>query len=780
MKYLSALVFSLFASAVEAFPSGAGNCAAGNAVGGIHLARTSTVSKDAVDSGFVVTIDGEVLSPTTAYTFRSGVKHVVKVTNLKKPFKGFQFRIGGAGTSALEISRNNLNAQLSSVCLAAGASGVTHLDATPKTEAEAIIAIETADSALTLDLTIVVANAAVLAEHYHTKFNLVASATSPTPPTPSPNSAPTFPIDKTVCAQAGDILISGSTTVLPIAQLWGLGYTRSCGNQVLVSGGGSSVGARRVCADKSKGESQVEIGNMSREWKSSETKVASDGFTFRCLTGDTTIDVVQIAVAIDGLTVVTSISAAGGAACIEKMGGLTTDQLRWIFSSYSTAQLTATGWKSTAIPNSDGNEATHLWSELSTRPECPSTEIKIGGESPDNGTTAYFTETIFTDIAKGETFRNPYFVSNNPDVVARDFLKGCSDCVAFFGYAYFLRNVNTMQPAPIRNSKGVYLAPTAETVNNGEYNPLSRTIYMQVNKAKRAKLEGIFKYGFSPAGDADVDSTGYVQLPATVQATMLKRAKKPSGICFSGDSQVNVLNKGLTKMVDLSIGDMVMVADNKYEPVYSFGHKEAGIEIDFLSISTNGRKSLEVSDDHMVTVEGGRKVPASQIVVGDMLVTGSGELAAVKNIRTVERKGAFAPFTRSGSIVVNDLVVSNYVAFKGSEYLMIAGVETPFSFQWLAHTFNSVHRVAYMMGFKGETYSEVGVSHWVEAGHKGANWLLNQNAFVILCAVLAGIFVFGAVSILEAALMSPVTTAALVAGAVLARPFAVKTTGKKA
>jgi Hint module len=235
-------------------------------------------------------------------------------------------------------------------------------------------------------------------------------------------------------------------------------------------------------------------------------------------------------------------------------------------------------------------------------------------------------------------------------------------------------------------------------------------------------------------------------------------------------------------MWDLAIGDMVKVADNKYEPVYSFGHKEAGLESDFISISTKGsRKALEMSEDHMVVVEGGRNVPASMIAVGDMLVTSSGELAAVKSIRIVTRMGAFAPFTRSGSIVVNDLVVSNYVAFNGSEYFKIAGVETPFSFQWLAHIFNSVHRVAYMMGFKGETYTEVGVSHWVEAGHNAAGWLLEQNPFVMLCVLLAGIIFFGTVSIIEAALLSPVTTAALVAGAVLARPFAsFKATAKKA
>jgi Hint module len=290
--------------------------------------------------------------------------------------------------------------------------------------------------------------------------------------------------------------------------------------------------------------------------------------------------------------------------------------------------------------------------------------------------------------------------------------------------------------------------------------------------------------------------SGYSLLSATGPATTTVPTSAPTSkpppvnICFSGESQVRVLNQGPTKMWDLGLYDMVQVANNKYEPVYSFGHKEASMEAEYLSISTktattstsSNKAELELSKDHMVMTEGGRNVPASHITVGDMLVTASGELVAVESIRTVIRKGSFAPFTLSGSIVVNDLVVSNYVAYQGSEYLMIAGIATPFTFQWLAHTFNAAHRVAYLMGVKGETYNDVGVSHWVEAGHHGAGWLLEQNPFVMLCVLLAGIAFFGTVGIMEAALlMSPVTIAALLAGAIFVRPFAsFKAISKKA
>jgi len=237
------------------------------------------------------------------------------------------------------------------------------------------------------------------------------------------------------------------------------------------------------------------------------------------------------------------------------------------------------------------------------------------------------------------------------------------------------------------------------------------------------------------------------------------------GFCFSGDSEVDVENTGLVKMADLAIGDAVKVADNTFEPVYSFGHKSADASSEFLQIATEGnRKALELSKDHMVVIEGGRNVPASSIKRGDKLVSSSGELVAVKTIRTVVRQGAYAPFTASGSIIVNDVVASNYIAFQGAEYLKVSGVETPFSYQWLAHIFNSVHRVAYKMGVTGETYTEGGVSQWVDLPNKAGTWLLEQSFVIALGLLLPSIAFFGFVSIIEAVMKSPVALAAFFIG----------------
>ena len=104
-----------------------------------------------------------------------------------------------------------------------------------------------------------------------------------------------------------------------------------CDVEITVEGGGSSNGAGRVCGEEERG-TPVDIGDMSREWKDTEA-VERDGYVYECLVGDTTRSAIQVDVAIDGLTV--AVSHDGYASdCIALLGGLTTDQLRWIFSSY--------------------------------------------------------------------------------------------------------------------------------------------------------------------------------------------------------------------------------------------------------------------------------------------------------------------------------------------------------------------------------------------------------------------------------------------------------------
>ncbi|MBL6892785.1 MAG: substrate-binding domain-containing protein, partial [Candidatus Poseidonia sp.] len=135
------------------------------------------------------------------------------------------------------------------------------------------------------------------------------------------------------CGPDGSIKIAGSSTVLPLAEIWAEYYQENCeGVTITVESGGSGGGAGRVCANSAKG-TPVDIGDMSRDWKSTEANRGVDGYTMDCLAGDTSRSARQIQVAIDGLSVVMKSGGAADVCVNTHLGGLTVDQLRWMFSA---------------------------------------------------------------------------------------------------------------------------------------------------------------------------------------------------------------------------------------------------------------------------------------------------------------------------------------------------------------------------------------------------------------------------------------------------------------
>ena len=223
---------------------------------------------------------------------------------------------------------------------------------------------------------------------------------------------------------------------------------------------------------------------------------------------------------------------------------------------------------------------------------------------------------------------------------------------------------------------------------------------------------------------------------------------KPS-ICFSGETTVNVKSKGTISMKDLQLGDQVLVAQGKYEKVYSFGHRHESIEADFLQFLPSG---LEISEDHMVKV-GNRHVPAHAVQVGDHLESGSGDWILVEEIKTILRRGMYAPFTMSGTIVVSNVKASSYIAFQESETLMIGGVATPMRYQWMAHLSQAPRRLyARVFGVvTNEQYlPESGISSSVQGPLDAWEWYLDQNAFVMVMLLVPAVLCLMVFSAMDA------------------------------
>jgi Hint module len=168
----------------------------------------------------------------------------------------------------------------------------------------------------------------------------------------------------------------------------------------------------------------------------------------------------------------------------------------------------------------------------------------------------------------------------------------------------------------------------------------------------------------------------------------------PSPSCFSRHNMVNVKDVGNVPMNLLRIGDFVKSRNDTYTQVYGFGHFNHQQASTFLRITlfhaeNNHRTQqtiskipnyLEISPAHLLMMEKNNRqyrIPAAHVRVGDRI---SGQ-----TIQTIQRQdGVYAPLTQSGELLVNDILVSNYVNLLDDDY-SIPSLLLSF-FGWDQHT----------------------------------------------------------------------------------------------
>eukprot|EP00548_Thalassiothrix_antarctica_P011827 CAMPEP_0194158942 /NCGR_PEP_ID=MMETSP0152-20130528/77558_1 /TAXON_ID=1049557 /ORGANISM="Thalassiothrix antarctica, Strain L6-D1" /LENGTH=533 /DNA_ID=CAMNT_0038868459 /DNA_START=113 /DNA_END=1711 /DNA_ORIENTATION=+ len=187
------------------------------------------------------------------------------------------------------------------------------------------------------------------------------------------------------------------------------------------------------------------------------------------------------------------------------------------------------------------------------------------------------------------------------------------------------------------------------------------------------------------------------------------------GFCFSGNTIVDVLGKGPTSISNLHIGDQVKTNNNKYDTVYSFGHHNPNQVGEFLQITTTNKSVIEMSKDHLLLVSDGRYIPASALTVGYQLVTVDHASAVINKIKTVQRKGLYAPFTMSGTIAIGDdnIIASSFVTLQENQDMVTIFNVPIISAHTMAYLFESLHRMTYhSFGNKEESYSSDGISNW--------------------------------------------------------------------
>jgi hypothetical protein len=129
---------------------------------------------------------------------------------------------------------------------------------------------------------------------------------------------------------------------------------------------------------------------------------------------------------------------------------------------------------------------------------------------------------------------------------------------------------------------------------------------------------------------------------------------------------------GPVPMQNLRVGDRVLVdADGTFEPVYSFCKRAPESFVDYIQVfvvtedGVSQEEPLELTGNHLVFVQDkhGRQdsVRAANLRVGDRILHESGNYVSIVQLQSAApAKGVYAPYTASGTIVVNGILASTY------------------------------------------------------------------------------------------------------------------------
>ncbi|HET6967448.1 MAG TPA: PstS family phosphate ABC transporter substrate-binding protein [Ornithinibacter sp.] len=235
-------------------------------------------------------------------------------------------------------------------------------------------------------------------------------------------------------ALSGSIASDGSSTVGPLTSAAAeLFMTENTGVNITVGTSGTGGGFKKFC------EGQTQISNASRPIKDEEKAAcAAKGIEFQ-----------EIVVANDALTVVANKENTF-------LKCLTVDELKTLWEPAATGKVTK-------------------WNQVN--PAFPAEDIKLYGPGTDSGTFDYFTDEINGEEGASRTDYEP---SEDDNVIVQG-VSGDTNALGYFGFTYFEENADALTAVQVDNGKGC-VSPSSETARDGSYAPLSRPLYIYIDK----------------------------------------------------------------------------------------------------------------------------------------------------------------------------------------------------------------------------------------------------------------------------------------------------------
>ena len=296
-------------------------------------------------------------------------------------------------------------------------------------------------------------------------------------------------------ARAQVIKIDGSSTVFPITEAVAEEFQKAKKGAVKVTVGiaGTGGGFKKFC------RGETDISDASRPILKQEMATCKNA----------NIQYIELPVAYDALTVMVN------------------PKNDWV-KSLAIADL-----KKMWEPAAQGKVTS--WNQV--RSEWPNAPLKLFGPGADSGTFDYFTEAI---VGKAKSSRGDFTASEDDNVLVQG-IANDRNALGYFGFAYYIENQKKLKAVPIDGGKGG-VAPSAKTVEDGTYQPLSRPIFIYVSKKSldKPEVKEFVEFYLKQAPEL-VKQVKYVPLPQSAYGTGSEHVKKGKvGTVFGGEPDVGI------------------------------------------------------------------------------------------------------------------------------------------------------------------------------------------------------------------------------------------------
>ena len=303
------------------------------------------------------------------------------------------------------------------------------------------------------------------------------------------------------------IKIDGSSTIYPITEAVAEEFQKAKKGSIRVTVGisGTGGGFKKFC------RGETDISDASRPILKKEIDVCKEQ----------NIEYIELPVAYDGLAVMVNPKNTW-------VRSLTVDDLKKMWEP--AAQGTITKWNQ-------------------VRPEWPDAPLKLFGPGADSGTFDYFTEAI---MGKAKSSRGDFTASEDDNVLVQG-IAGDKNALGYFGLAYYEENKSRLKVVLVLNpATNKEVTPSLQTVMDGTYSPLSRPLFIYINKASlsRPEVKEFVNYYLKNA-DKLTKQVKYVPLPENAYKLAQERfTKMKTGSMFGGEEKVGMKIEELLKLED--------------------------------------------------------------------------------------------------------------------------------------------------------------------------------------------------------------------------------------